>query len=161
MPSLKQRVTDTVDRLRERYGWLDHTLKMLSHYGSVNGNAQAGAVTYFGFLSIFPILAIAFFVVGKVAQLYPDIKPQMVSELSDLLPGIIGGKGGIPIKTIEDAAGKVGLIGLVALVYAGLGWLPRLVRRSRCCSPYPVVSSRACCSASSETSARWSWSASC
>jgi membrane protein len=124
MPSLKQRVTATVDRLRERFGWLDHTLKMLSHYGSVNGNAQAGAVTYFGFLSIFPILAIAFFVVGKIADLYPDIRAQMVSELANLLPGIIGAtQGGIPMKTIEDAASKVGFIGLLALVYAGLGWL--------------------------------------
>ena len=47
---------------------------MVQHYGAVNGNAQAGAVTYFGFLSFFPILALGFFVIGLVAQLYPDIK---------------------------------------------------------------------------------------
>ena len=59
---------------------LDHALRMLQHYGSVNGNAQAGAVTYFGFLSIFPILAIAFFFVGKIAQLYPDIQGDMIDR---------------------------------------------------------------------------------
>jgi membrane protein len=126
MPSLKQRVADTVGRLRERYPLLDHTVRMVQHYGSVNGNGQAGAVTYFGFLSIFPILAIAFFVVGKLAVLYPAIQVDMVDELKDLLPGVIDhgtGGGGIALSDIEDAAGKVGIIGLLALLYAGLGWL--------------------------------------
>jgi membrane protein len=124
MPSLKQRFTDTVDRLRERYALLDHAIRMVKHYGSVNGNAQAGAVTYFGFLSIFPILAIAFFVVGKVAVLYPDIRVDMVSEIKDLLPGVVGTKPHeIPLKDIEAAAGTVGLLGLLALLYAGMGWL--------------------------------------
>jgi membrane protein len=126
MPSLKQRVTDTVGRLRERYPLLDHAVRMVQHYGSVNGNAQAGAVTYFGFLSIFPILAIAFFVVGKVAVLYPAIQVDMVDQLKDLLPGVIdhgSGGGGISLSDIENAASKVGIIGLLALLYAGLGWL--------------------------------------
>jgi membrane protein len=124
MPSLKQRATDTVGRLRERYPLLDHTLRMVQHYGSVNGNAQAGAVTYFGFLSMFPILAIAFFVVGKLAVLYPDIRVDMVSEIKDLLPGVVGTKPHqIPMKDIENAAATVGFLGLLALLYAGLGWL--------------------------------------
>ena len=124
MPSLKQRVTATVDRLRERYSWLDHTLRMLQHYGSVNGNAQAGAVTYFGFLSIFPILAIAFFVIGKLALLYPAIQVDMVDEIKSLLPGVIGNEGDkISLSEIESAASTVGLIGLLALLYTGLGWL--------------------------------------
>jgi membrane protein len=124
MASLKDRVTGLVDRLRARYAWLDHVLRMFGHYSAVNGNAQAGAVTYFGFLSFFPILAIGFFVIGLVAQLYPDIRDQMVAEINALLPGVIGnGDGQISIETIEDYSGTVGLVGLVILLYAGLGWL--------------------------------------
>jgi membrane protein len=124
MASLKERVTAPVERLRERYEWFDHTLRMVKHYGSVNGNAQSGAVTYFGFLSFFPILALGFFVIGFIAQFYPDIKAQMVTEINSLLPGVIGpDPGQIPLKTIEDYAATIGLIGLVALVYSGLGWL--------------------------------------
>ena len=45
--------------------------------------------------------------VGLLAHLYPDIKPQMVSELNSLLPGVIGnGSGHIPLKTIEDYSGR-------------------------------------------------------
>src|SRR6476661_6531026 len=117
MASLKERVSATVERLRERYPWLDHAVRMVQHYGTVNGNGQAGAVTFFGFLSFFPILALGFFVVGLLAHLYPDIKAQMVSELNSLLPGVIGqGKGKIPLKTIEDYSGRVGLVGLLALL---------------------------------------------
>ena len=127
MASLKDRVTATVERLRARYGWLDHTLRTVAHYGFVNGNAQAGAVTYFGFLSVFPILAIAFFVVGIVAMVYPDIRPQMVDAISQLLPGVIGSKEGeIDVDTIGSFSGWAGLIGLVGVLYAGLGWLSAL-----------------------------------
>src|SRR6478735_2834139 len=108
MASLKERVSALVARLRERYVWFHHTVRMVQHYGAVNGNAQAGAVTYFGFLSFFPILALGFFVIGLVAQLYPDIKPQMVAELNALLPGVIGNDPGqISLKTIEDYSGRV------------------------------------------------------
>ncbi len=124
MASLKERVAAALARLRDRYEWFDHTLKMLAHYGAVNGNAQAGAVTFFGFLSFFPILALSFFVVGLVAHLYPDIRGQMVNEIGKLLPGVIGsGKGEIPLKTIEDYSGAVGVVGLAAVLYSGLGWL--------------------------------------
>ena len=127
MASLKERAAATLARLREKFPWLDHILRMVQHYGAVNGNAQAGAVTYFGFLSFFPILALGFFVIGLVAQLYPDIKPQMVAELNALLPGVIGNDPGqISLKTIESYSGRVGLIGLLVLLYAGLGWLSGL-----------------------------------
>jgi membrane protein len=119
MESLKARL----QALRERFPWLDHVLRMLSHYGSVNASSQAGAVTYFGFLSFFPILAIAFFVVGIVAKVYPDAQTQMTTELQSLLPGVFGGKDGISLDSLQQNAGKAGLIGLAGLLYSGLGWL--------------------------------------
>jgi membrane protein len=127
MASLKERATATLARLREKYPWFDHLLRMVQHYGAVNGNGQAGAVTFFGFLSFFPILALGFFVVGLLAHLYPDLKTQMVREIGSLLPGVIGkGKGEIPLTTIENYSGTVGLVGLVAVLYSGLGWLSGL-----------------------------------
>ena len=127
MASLKERASATLARLREKYPWLDHVLRMVEHYGAVNGNGQAGAVTFFGFLSFFPILALAFFVIGLLAHLYPEVKGQMVHEIGTFLPGVIGpGKGEISLKTMEGYSGRVGLIGLAALLYSGLGWLSGL-----------------------------------
>jgi len=127
MASLKERVSAVVERLRARYGWLDHLLRMLGHYGAVNGSGQAGAVTYFGFLSFFPILAIAFFSVGLLAHVYPDIRQQMTTEIQNLVPGVLGnGRGQVRLSTIESKSATAGLIGLVALLYSGLGWLSGL-----------------------------------
>jgi len=124
MASLKARATATVERLRARFPWFDHILRTVAHYNSVYGNAQAGAVTYFGFLSVFPILALAFFVVGRIARVYPEARDGLVQQINTALPGLVGeGAGQISLTTIEDYAGTLGLIGLVILLYAGLGWL--------------------------------------
>lgn len=126
MASLKERVSASLARLRARYVWWDHLLTMLSHYGKVNGGAQAGAVTYFGYLSVFPILLIAFFVVGLLAHVYPGVRADLVSALDGLLPGLIGSDSSsneIPIRTIEKLSGTLGLVGLVGVLYSGLGWL--------------------------------------
>jgi hypothetical protein len=66
MPSPKERLAE----LRRRRPLIDHAVRTQEHYGEVKAGQQAGAVTYFGFLSFFPILALAFFVVGWVAKVY-------------------------------------------------------------------------------------------
>jgi membrane protein len=113
---------------RERVPLLDHGVRTQQHYGSVNGSGLAGAVTYFAFLSFFPIMALAFFVVGYISRVYPDARGDMVKAVQQVLPQIVGKKseGKISLHDIESAAGTVGLIGLVVLLYSGLGWLSSL-----------------------------------
>lgn len=124
MPSPKERVARVVRRLRQRVRLLDHLFDTLGHYGRVNGSAQAGAVTYFGFLSFFPILALAFFLVGYVARVYPHAHTDLVAALDHLLPGLIGnGQGQIGLSAFQRYAGRVGVLGLLGVLYSGLGWL--------------------------------------
>ncbi len=61
MTSLKDRLVARFNTLRKRRPAVDHVVRMVQHYGTVNGNLQAGAVTYFAFLSFFPILALGFY----------------------------------------------------------------------------------------------------
>ena len=68
-------------------------LAMNEHYGKVQGNVLAGAVTYFGFLSFFPILAIAFAVVGYVSARFPDARENLVTAIEQLFPGIVSDTG--------------------------------------------------------------------
>ena len=124
MPSTKRRVTAKLDRFRGRHHKLDHVIRMVTHYGSVGGNAQAGAVTFFGFLSVFPILALAFFAVGMLAQVYPDLREDIIKLIENVLPGVVGSDDGeIPLSTFENYAATVGIVGLLVLLYSGLGWL--------------------------------------
>lgn len=127
MASLKQRVTSRVHELRAEHPRLDHAVSTQEHYGDVKAGQQAGAVTYFGFLSVFPILALAFFVIGYVSKVAPESKDTLRDAIESMLPGIIGtGDNQLQLKDIEDAAGAVGLIGLVGVLYSGLGWLSAL-----------------------------------
>jgi membrane protein len=122
--NLKERVTDTVDEVRERGPFIDHILRMLKHYSNVRGSLQAGAVTYFAFLSFFPILALAFFVVGYVANVVPDAQDALETAISEMLPGLIGDKEGqISLSTFQENAGLALGLGLLGVLYSGLGWL--------------------------------------
>jgi membrane protein len=120
MTSVKERLA----AIRERRPFLDHLLRMQEHYSRMNGSQQAGAITYFGFLSFFPIMALAFFAVGYVAKVYPDAQDALRDAIETVLPGIVGQRDSqISMQEIQDAAGAVGVIGLVGVLYTGLGWL--------------------------------------
>jgi membrane protein len=120
VPSLKQRIS----AIRERRPFIDHLVRMQEHYSSVKAGQQAGAVTYFAFLSFFPILALAFFVVGWIAKVYPHAKKDLTGALNGVMPGLVGNdQGQIQIKDIESAAATLGIISVLVLLYSGLGWL--------------------------------------
>jgi len=127
MPSLKERVTDRVTALRQRRPAVDHAVRMQEHYGSTKANQQAGAVTYFGFLSVFPVLALAFFVVGYVAKVYPEAQDTLLTSVESMFPGLIGtGDDKLNLEDIQNSAATAGLLGLVGVLYSGLGWLSAL-----------------------------------
>ncbi len=109
--------------LRARRPFIDHVVRMVEHFGEVKGSLQAGAVTYFAFLSFFPILALGFYVVGKVAKFYPQAQDDLVDAIGNVFPELVGEDGGIPISSLEEAAGGIALAGIAGVLYAGLGWI--------------------------------------
>lgn len=114
---------------RERFGLLDHLIATVGHYSKVDGNGLAGAMTYYGFLSFFPVLAIAFSIVGVITGASPDAEQAVTDALASVFPSMIGtGDGQIDPASFQDAAAAAGAIGLVALLYTGLGWLSALRR---------------------------------
>jgi membrane protein len=124
MASRKERAEARVSRLRQRRPFLDHVVRTQAHYSGVKAGQQAGGVTYFGFLSVFPILALAFFVIGYVSKVYPQAQQDLVAAIEQALPGLLGeGEDEISISDVEDAANAVGLLGLAGVLYTGLGWL--------------------------------------
>ena len=124
MASRKERAEARVSRLRQRRPFLDHVVRTQAHYSGVKAGQQAGGVTYFGFLSVFPILALAFFVIGYVSKVYPEAQQDLVAAIEQALPGLLGeGEDEISISDVEDAANAVGLLGLAGVLYTGLGWL--------------------------------------
>jgi membrane protein len=124
MASLKERGSARLTALRERRPLVEHVLSTGAHYSARDGNGHAGAVTFFGFLSFFPILALAFFTVGYISEVYPDVRRELIQALEEVLPGVVGdAEGEIPLSTFEANAATVGWLGLLGLLYSGLGWI--------------------------------------
>ena len=124
MPAIVDRIGEGVSAARERSRVLDHVVRTVVHYNDVKGTVQAGAITYFAFLSFFPLLALAFFVVGYVGRVYPDARDNLTEALNQLFPDMIGDDAGqLSLDSIQSVAGTLGLVGLVGVLYAGLGWL--------------------------------------
>ena len=113
--------------LRERRPGVDHVLLMQEHYGKVKAGQQAGAVTYFAFLSFFPILALSFFVVGIVSNVYPDARDNLITAIDSVLPNIVGeADGEISLDSIRSFSGLAGLLGVLGVLYSGLAWVSAL-----------------------------------
>ena len=116
-----------LDALRRRFPVLDHVLRMQEHYGTVKANQQAGGVTYFAFLSFFPILALSFFVVGIVSGVYPDARDNLITAIDSVLPGIVGDEEGqISLSSIRTFSGLAGVVGVLGVLYSGLAWISAL-----------------------------------
>lgn len=118
-----------LQRLRARFGPLDHLLRMLKHYSNVRGGVLAGAVTYFGFLSFFPLLALAFAVIGYIARYYPNAEDSLVNAIQQVFPNIVtlhGTGNTISMAQIQRAKAAAGIIGFAGVLYSGLGWLSGL-----------------------------------
>ncbi|MBA2638483.1 MAG: YihY/virulence factor BrkB family protein [Nocardioidaceae bacterium] len=128
-PGLKDRLTARFETARARYPMLDHAVSTFQHYSNVQGSVLAGAVTYFGFLSFFPVLALAFAAIGYVALAYPGAEDALLTALQQVLPGLVGDESSsapIKISTFTDSAATASVFGAIGLLYSGLGWLSGL-----------------------------------
>lgn len=112
---------------RSRWPWLDHAVRAYDRHSEVLGGRLAAGITYFGFLSFFPLLALVFALVGYVADVYPGFQDDVTQAVEEAFPSLIGSEPGqIDIQDVIDAKRRAGLIGLLGLLYAGLGWLDAL-----------------------------------
>lgn len=98
-----------------------------TRYGSARGNVLAGGVTYFSFLSIFPMLALAFAIFGLVLRGQPQLLDELTASIATALPGFIdnGSNGGLITLGLPEGGtiATTGIVGVVGLLFAGLGWL--------------------------------------
>lgn len=126
---LADKVKARLAAARRRWPLFDHAMATQEHYTAVNGSVLAAGATYFGFLSFFPILALAFYVAGKVSAVYADANEAVSKAITSVLPGIIAEEpaaGKITLEQIQDAANIAGIVGLIGVLYSGLGWLSGL-----------------------------------
>lgn len=135
-----------LQRVRGTKGW-----RAWQRYGEARGNVLAGGVAYFALFSLFPALALGFTVFGLIVDGREDLQRQVADNVNKTFGTVvIGTSAGDGIWTIDDLVQSdlltgFGVVGLVLLLFVGLGWIGALrdgisAVFGRLHSPNPVLS---------------------
>ncbi|WP_428961974.1 YhjD/YihY/BrkB family envelope integrity protein [Micromonospora fluostatini] len=105
-----------VTAARRRSGLLDHVWRAVELYGEVLGARLAAAIAYYGFFAAFALALVAYSVFGAILEDNDEVSAAAAHFLRENLPFLDPGQ-------IAQSSGTVGVVGLVILVFTGIGWI--------------------------------------
>ncbi|ULE33710.1 inner membrane protein YhjD [Mycobacterium sp. IDR2000157661] len=115
-----------LERLRARYAWFDHVMRAQGRYKESKGDFYAAGITYFTIFALFPLLMMGFAVAGFILA----SQPELLAEIKERIEAAVSGDVGTQLVELMDSAiesrTSVGIIGLAAAAWAGLGWMANL-----------------------------------
>jgi membrane protein len=114
-----QRWERAVISARKRSGLVDHVWLSKERMEEVLGSRLAAAISYYGFFAAFSLAVLAYSVLGRVLGDGSSVVDEINEYLGDTLPWV------------ADTASQVGrtevaIVGAVALVLTGVGWVEAL-----------------------------------
>lgn len=111
-------LTDRVDGFQRRHPVAGFPIGVIYKFGEDQGPYLAALITYYGFLSLFPLLLLLTSVLGFVLDGQPDLQDQILDSALSQFP-VIGDELADP-KGLQGSIGAIIVGGLVA-VYGALG----------------------------------------
>jgi membrane protein len=111
------RVFAWADALQRRHGVLGFPYAVIKKYGDDDGGREAALITYYGFLSIFPLLLLGVAILSRVLVANPDLRQELVSAIVPpaLQTTVENALTTLPSSTVPLIAGLIGLL------FAGTG----------------------------------------
>lgn len=91
-----------------------------------NGSQYAGAITYFSFLALFPLLLLAGSVAAFALRAHPAAEQTLLTNITENFPGDFGVTLRDSVTNAIDARAAVGVIGLAGVLLTGLAWIGNL-----------------------------------
>ena len=107
-----------LDRFQQRHEWAGFPLAVLYKYFDDSGGYLAALITYYAFVSLFPLLLIASTVLGWILVGHPGLQQQVLTSALSQFP-VVGDQLGQPRHLGGGPAGLV--IGILGALYGGLG----------------------------------------
>src|SRR6476660_5855500 len=111
-------VTARLDGFQRRHTWLGFPLGVIYKFLDDQGGYLAALITYYGFLSLFPLLLILNTVLNFVLANDPELQKQVLESALGQFPVV-----GAQLANPESISGNgVALaIGIIGTLYGGLG----------------------------------------
>ncbi len=111
-------VTERLDTFQRRHPWAGFPLAVIYKFGDDQCPYLAALITYYGFLSVFPLLLLLASVLGYVLQGNPHLQQEIISSTLRQFP-VIGQQLGDP-KGLTGSYQAI-IIGLISSLYGALG----------------------------------------
>ena len=137
LSALVSRVIAWADRLQRRHGVLGFPYAVVKKYGDDAGGREAALITYYGFLSLFPLLLLGVAVLSRVLASQPDLRERLITAVvpQALRSTVEHALATLPTSTIPFIAGLIGLLfsgtGVVFSVYQTLNHIAAVPHRLR------------------------------
>ncbi len=114
-----QRAESWFTRVRKDRPWFGHLVRAGLRYNDAKGSRLAPALTYRSFLAVFPVLLLAFSVLGFVLQGNAEATREVADYLERNLPTL-------RVEAIASRRLAAGIVGLIGVLVAGLLWVDEL-----------------------------------
>lgn len=108
-----------MDRLK-RIPIVRFVLALNTRYGEDGGGHLAASLTYYAFLSLFPLILLALAAIGFVLVDDPRAQAEWGQRISDAIPGL-GPLISENLQSLVESRRGAGIIGVVGLVVSGTG----------------------------------------
>jgi inner membrane protein YhjD len=118
--SVQDGVRGLLGRSRARWRTFDHLGRAYDRYREQRGDRLAAALSFYGFLSFFPLVALGFAVMGYAVAISPDARLAVAKAIDQLVPEL---SHRLPVDQIAAAKTGASVFALVGLVWSGLGWI--------------------------------------
>ncbi|MDT5010990.1 MAG: rane protein [Mycobacterium sp.] len=115
-----------LDRMRTRHPWFDHVMRAQERYKDCRGDFFAAGITYFTVFALFPLLMVGFAIAGFVLSREPALLAQIEDWIKRTVTGDFAQQLVKLMESAIDSRTSVGVFGLAAALWAGLGWMGNL-----------------------------------
>jgi inner membrane protein YhjD len=117
---VEEGVKGVLRRARARSKVVDHLGRAYIRYRDQRGDRMAAALSFYGFLSFFPLVALAYAVTGYAVAISPHVHDAVAKAIDQVLPEL---SHRLPVDQIAGAKAGAGVFALLGLSWSGLGWI--------------------------------------
>ncbi|MFE9688932.1 YihY/virulence factor BrkB family protein [Micromonospora sp. NPDC005806] len=105
-----------IDAARVRLPVFDHLWRAGALYADVLAGRLAAAIAYYGFFAVFALALVAYWIFGAILEDNDEVSKAAADFLERNLPFLNP-------QQIAQSSNAVGVVGLIILVFTGIGWV--------------------------------------